>query len=43
MAVSENSKNFPSRIFAKGFLMVRFPDETVGKIWNTINLARTMA
>ena len=42
MAVSEILKNFP-KIFAKGFLMVGFPDETVGKIWNTINLARTMA
>ena len=42
MAVSEILKNFP-QIFAKGFLMVGFPDETVEKIWNTINLAHTMA
>mgnify|MGYP001606688388 CR=1 FL=1 len=37
--VGELMKEYPS-VFAKGFLMVGFPDETVGKIWNTINLAR---
>lgn len=42
MAVSEILKKFP-QIFAKGFLMVGFPNETVGKIWNTINMAREMA
>ncbi len=30
-------------IFTKGFLMVGFPDETIEKIWNTINLALEMA
>ena len=42
MAVSEILKDFP-QIFTKGFLMVGFPNETVEKIWNTINLARAMA
>lgn len=42
MAVSEILKKFP-QIFAKGFLMVGFHNETVGKIWNTINMAREMA
>lgn len=42
LAISEILKTFP-HIFAKGFLMVGFPDETVGKIWNTINMAREMA
>ncbi len=32
-------KKYP-RIFTKGFLMIGFQGETIGQIWNTINLAK---
>ncbi|MEK7609636.1 MAG: radical SAM protein [Patescibacteria group bacterium] len=40
--VSQTLKNYP-RMFSKGFLMVGFPDENIGQIRDTVNLAVDMA
>jgi len=37
--LAEMLKGYP-QIFSKGLLMIGFPGETMGQIWDTINLAR---